>query len=145
MSNSDWYRLGVVPNNSVENFRLKGWMLAYCPDYSLTSEGGRPQIGFFEGPTGHYDALCNDPVFWLTYRHRSYEVIDGRVVEKIPSEEWFERLCQEIGSVWFISMVYRMATGEVVPIQEIQLAYATSNNGAQMPHGPVRQIFRVRS
>jgi len=135
------FLLGVVPSDSVENRKRKGWILIYTP--AGLHGSNVPLIGLYEGPNGHYEGGSVEASVWLQRRPSTFDLVDSQIVENRPEPGWFERLCREVGCAWFVPIAQRLAAGENVPLEEIQCTYSLHHHGAHMPQGDLTDLFKI--
>jgi hypothetical protein len=96
------------------------------------------QDGSSEGPTLPPNEMLNYRPY---VRQRSNEYASSKVTYEQESPGWFERKCVEANCSWFFPLTKRLATGEKVPLREIEAAYKTHNDGKEMPRGSLGCSF----
>ena len=98
---------------------------------------------FDDGPGSSGSTIS--PSRMLQFKHHEVKWIEENGQRKFGGldieENWFEHRCKEANCEWFVPMVKRMATGEDVPLEEIQAAYL-AHNGQPMPCGEWSKLFR---
>lgn len=81
------------------------------------------------------------PKAMLDYRPYVPHKVGDKTTFEQDSPGWFERKCVEANCSWFVPLAKRMAAGEKVPIEEIQTAYKSHNDGQEMPCGALGKSF----
>ena len=65
---------------------------------------------------------------------------DGKIRYEPEPSGWFDRQCGLLDCPWFPAIVRRMASGEIVPFEEIRNAYRIHNKGEEIPVGTWEQL-----
>jgi hypothetical protein len=119
------YKKGDTYNQSIIGFSYSG--KNDTPEISLIKGQGRVAEGYVLSPK---KALNHTPIPGI---EASVDKIDLTFSEKDAAHlSWFEKKCVEANCTWFVDYVKRMAAGEDIPLEEIQSAYRTHNNGHEM-------------
>jgi hypothetical protein len=92
-------------------------------------------------PAYRGERFDRDAAHWLVMWPEP-EVPVGAIVRQDPQRSYFlERMCVDAGCAWFVPMFRRLASGEDVPLEEIQIAYMAHNNGRRMRDGTLWSLF----
>jgi hypothetical protein len=107
-------------------------------EFSYSTENKKPEIILIKGYGREADGMRLFPEKAFDYIPMSgnetpVDEIDQTFTQKEAAElSWFEKKCVEANCTWFVDYVKRMATGEDIPLEEIQTAYRTHHNGLEM-------------
>jgi hypothetical protein len=99
------------------------------------------RISIADGWTGHDHGGVFAPGDLLAREGYVHLVKDGKHRRELDAPGWFDRDCQRLGCAWFVPMVHRMASGEVVTFREIRDGYEIHNRGRDIPTGTWNELW----
>jgi len=117
--------------------------VGYRPRNSISGQEEAIIVQLGEGPHCEEKTLSPREMLQFNYKTVLWREVEGerRFGGIAEDPKWFEKKCKEAGCEWFVPMARRMAVGEHVALEEIQVSYL-ARNGKPMPCGTWIELFR---